>query len=234
MPLHPTSSPKLNLKLLALLIGYVVLIVLIWDTVVFYPIRIMVVFYHELSHALAAIITVFDLKAVSKLVVTKEEAGLTMFSKGFVPVVASAGYLGTTLIGAFLLRLGFLSPSTISFWIYTIAITTIVMGILYVVPSGDAFSIAVAALSATFMFILAKLRIKKLVVYITQFLGVSFLAYSIYDFLDFVYDAKRTDAGILARYFGMEFLTIPIALFWVLLSLYIIYSTAKKVIYNNG
>ncbi|MBC8142172.1 MAG: M50 family metallopeptidase [Armatimonadetes bacterium] len=65
-----------------------------------YPIRLLVTFIHEGSHALAAILTGGH---VASLVIRPDGSGVTWSSGGIGIVTSSAGYLGATLFGALLI-----------------------------------------------------------------------------------------------------------------------------------
>ena len=65
-----------------------------------YPLRLLVTFIHEGSHALATILTGGSVHAIS---IEPNGSGITLSAGGFNPIIASAGYLGATLYGAFIL-----------------------------------------------------------------------------------------------------------------------------------
>ena len=67
-----------------------------------YPLRLLVTFIHEGSHALATLLTGGWVLGMG---VSSDGSGLTLSSGGLGPIVASAGYLGATLYGATLLHL---------------------------------------------------------------------------------------------------------------------------------
>lgn len=72
------------------------LVYALWNTPATYPLRIMVVFFHELSHALAALVTG---GSVISLTLSPDEGGLATTRGGIRFVVVSAGYLGSLLFG---------------------------------------------------------------------------------------------------------------------------------------
>jgi hypothetical protein len=65
-----------------------------------YPLRLLVTFIHEGFHALAAILTGGSVHAIN---IEPGGSGVTLSAGGFNPIIASAGYLGATLYGAFIL-----------------------------------------------------------------------------------------------------------------------------------
>lgn len=78
------------------------LIWLIWDTPVIYPLKLLVVFFHESSHALVAILTG---GAVDHIEVGEFEGGVCYTRGGIRFLVLSAGYLGSIVWGGVLLFL---------------------------------------------------------------------------------------------------------------------------------
>jgi hypothetical protein len=62
-----------------------------------FPLRLLITYFHEGAHALASVIT---LGHVDSLKVNWNTSGVTMTRGGFAPLISSAGYLGTTLLGA--------------------------------------------------------------------------------------------------------------------------------------
>ncbi len=77
-------------------------VALLWNTVVMYPLKIFVVFMHEVSHGLAAIVTGGE---IVSLEVDKHQGGLAVTRGGSRFWILSAGYLGSLLLGGFILLL---------------------------------------------------------------------------------------------------------------------------------
>lgn len=65
-----------------------------------YPLRLLVTFIHEGFHAFATLVTGGSVHAIN---IEPGGSGVTLSTGGFNPVIASAGYLGATLYGAFIL-----------------------------------------------------------------------------------------------------------------------------------
>lgn len=81
--------------LLVVGIGFV-----LWDTKLLYPLRILVTFFHEISHALAAWLTGGEVESMQ---VMANEGGLAWTRGGNRFVTAFAGYFGSVLFGGLLL-----------------------------------------------------------------------------------------------------------------------------------
>jgi Peptidase M50B-like len=87
-----TSSLRAHWQLVVIAI----LIYALWSTPVIYPLRIMIVFLHELSHGLAALLTG---GSVDRLVISSDEGGLAYVRGGSRFAILTAGYLGSLLWG---------------------------------------------------------------------------------------------------------------------------------------
>jgi hypothetical protein len=72
-------------------------VVLAWDTFLVWPLRVLVVFFHELSHGLAAIATG---GGIVRIEVVAAEGGLCVTRGGSAFLTLSAGYLGSLAWGA--------------------------------------------------------------------------------------------------------------------------------------
>ena len=86
---------------LPVVIGLAALV--LWNTPVAYPFRIFVVFLHEISHGLAAVLTGGRIVSIG---LSFNEGGVCVTQGGWRFVVLSAGYLGSLLWGALFLLLG--------------------------------------------------------------------------------------------------------------------------------
>lgn len=73
---------------------------LLWDTPLVTPLKIFVVFLHELSHGLAAVLTG---GSIVRIEITPDQGGLCVTRGGWRFLVLSAGYLGSLSLGALLL-----------------------------------------------------------------------------------------------------------------------------------
>lgn len=96
----PQSKRKLDLRMLLTLLGLLLLISILWNTIVVYPLRMLVVFFHELSHGTMALITGGRILRIELVAI---EGGLCITQGGIPFLVLSAGYLGSLLWGGALL-----------------------------------------------------------------------------------------------------------------------------------
>jgi hypothetical protein len=92
---------------LGLLLLFLVLILLLWNTWTVYPLKILVVFFHELSHAIAAFVTG---GSVVEIRIEAQEGGMCVVRGGNNFLLTSAGYLGSLCWGGVLLLLARRAP----------------------------------------------------------------------------------------------------------------------------
>ena len=74
----------------------------LWNTWIIYPLKILVVFFHELSHGLAAIVTG---GRIVEIQLAASEGGLCVTSGGSRFLTLTAGYLGSLAFGGAILLL---------------------------------------------------------------------------------------------------------------------------------
>jgi len=103
--LTPNSTQKTTLIVAAV---YVVVIVILWHVPILswiiYPFKLLTVGFHEMSHALAGVLTCARIRSIE---LDPDEGGATRMSGGIPWLTLPAGYLGSGLIGAALIACGF-------------------------------------------------------------------------------------------------------------------------------
>jgi hypothetical protein len=97
------SAPtRVDWRQVGVLAALMVPVILLWPTWVVYPLKVLVVFFHELSHGLVAIATG---GRVDHIEVVKEQGGLCVTGGGSRFLTLSAGYLGSLVWGGVALML---------------------------------------------------------------------------------------------------------------------------------
>ncbi|HGG06481.1 MAG TPA: M50 family peptidase [Aliiroseovarius sp.] len=76
------------------------LVFVLWQTPVATPVKILIVFMHEVSHGLAALATGGRIEAIT---VSLQQGGLTTTRGGSLFAILSAGYLGSLVLGVAIL-----------------------------------------------------------------------------------------------------------------------------------
>jgi len=94
------TSNKTDWRQLAILIFLAVVIALLWNTFVVYPLRVLVVVFHEFSHGAAALLTGGEIVEIQ---INHREGGHCITRGGSPFIIVSAGYIGSLLCGAAIL-----------------------------------------------------------------------------------------------------------------------------------
>jgi hypothetical protein len=171
---------------------------------------------HEMFHALAAVITG---GSVDKILVFRNSEGLTVTYGGFVPLIYSAGYIGASLFGAFMVRSSIHEKSARK-WCQILGIVTLLVNVAWV--RGDAIGWPIGIFWGVFLMILAaKLQANEILL-VAQFLGVQQCINGFKSLRDLLLltgaRAENTDAALLAKETGIP--AAGWALLWTVLGIY--------------
>ena len=112
---HPADLQSRSLSVnstqkatLGIIVAYVVVIALLWNIPyirwILYPFKMLVIAFHEFSHAFASVLTGGKVESIS---LEPREGGVTHMRGGIGAITLPAGYLGSSLIGALLIFCGF-------------------------------------------------------------------------------------------------------------------------------
>ncbi len=195
----------------------------LWDTPVVKPFRVFMVMIHEMCHAGATLLTGGE---VVEMRTNWNESGHTLSRGGYPTVISSAGYVGSAFLGAFMIYAGNWAVVQ-RVLLAGVGCFSLGMTILYTPVMGIDFAFGV--LSGVFLAVVA-LRFPRVTEVVATWLGVLLCLYSLYDFrTDLWMYPTRTDAGILARYWGLPVLAYPIAFFWAAISVFAMYLAMRAV-----
>ncbi|RJG48475.1 M50 family metallopeptidase [Motilimonas pumila] len=200
----------------------VIILYLAWHTPWVLPLKILVVFFHEFSHALLTWLTGGSVKS---FVVSSDQSGHVISAGGHRFSILTAGYLGSILIGAGIYRFAH-QPLLLPLMG---AIMLLVGGFFF----GSTFTLIFSALSAAVL-ILCYLKLSsQWQAVILQTIGLASLLYVPYDvFQDTVmYSHHRSDAAMLAdEFFGTTWMWGGI---WTALCCVIFYLTVIKPLFKR-
>jgi Peptidase M50B-like len=205
--------------LLPLGLGLVAL--LLWDTFVVYPFRLFVVFLHEISHGLAAVLTGGRIVSIG---LSFDEGGVCLTRGGSTFLVLNAGYLGSLLWGAVFLVLGTKRRQARSV-IAAVGLFTLVVTLLYVRTWFGFFY----GLAASLALVLVASRLKPVVSEVLlATLGAMSCLYAVWDIASDVLlrTAAESDASALARLTGLPALLW--GALWIGLSLVVLAAVLRR------
>lgn len=158
------------------------IILVLWNTLIIKPLKLFTVFLHELGHAFMAVI--FG-HGIERIVINPNESGMTLaYAKnGFSSfVIANGGYIGSVFFAILILYFG---KSAIKQ--YVPGVLAIILLAVSVRFSGISFTLLFSAIFAGFVLILYMLKSDKLNSIVLEIVGISSLAYAVYDtFVDTV------------------------------------------------
>lgn len=185
-----------------------------WDSLWFRPLRVLVVLFHELGHALAAVLTG---GTVEEIMVGWNEGGHCVTRGGNRFLILSSGYLGSLVIGATILLLA--SRTTASIVLARcIGAALVVIAFLYMfrLPEWDSLAFTVGAGVFLYLVTYAPVIVPRLFL---MMIGLTSCLYAVADIKDdvLVRDHPQSDAAMLeelthvpARLWGLIWIVISV------------------------
>jgi hypothetical protein len=196
-------------------------------SIVLYPIRLFVTFVHESSHALVAIVTG---GSVSEIVIHPDASGYTLTSGGYEPLIATAGYLGATAFGAWLLALG-RTPGHARFALLAAASIAGGATVLFVRPWDNLFGFCWGIVIAVGLAIARKRLAPAAAELLAMFLGVQCALNALLDLRTLIelstrYGGEPTDAALMAQLTHVP--SVAWAFSWSILALVILWRGLRR------
>lgn len=197
---------------LLVLIFLVVLLIFFWDSPLMLPAKLLVVYFHEISHAIAALLTGGKVQGIA---VAWNESGYVNASGGIFFIVAMAGYIGSIIWGSVLLysALKYRFMRVVSFLTGVVLIFFSLLPGAWSVEAHENISRLMIGIGWGSVFMAASI-FNPYANHVLLFIaGGMTTLYSLYDLDDFFSGRiMQTDAGILARYyFGDSPIAFPFA-----------------------
>ncbi len=193
--------------------AYFVVLWVLWPTMVIYPLKIFVVFLHELSHAMAGALTGGRVESIT---LSPQQGGATYIAGGSRFLALSAGYLGSLVWGLLLLRAagarGRIPRATLAALACILLIATV-----FLVRSG--FGVVFGILfGLTLLFASRRLPPNGVVVVLT-ILGLTSALYALFDIRDDILmrPGAPSDANMLAQLTGIP--TVVWGVAWTVVAL---------------
>jgi hypothetical protein len=208
------------MKQLVTLIAAVAAIFFFWHHPAIYPLKVLVVFFHESSHALVTVLTGGE---VAELVVNRNQGGHVLSRGGNRFLVLTAGYLGSLAWGVLIYlvaartRKDALAMSLLGCLIIAIALFFV----------RNLFGFAFSAAAGVAMILLGTRAGEKVNDFILQLIGLTSMVYVPLDIYSDTISRShlRSDARMLAEEFGGT--TLFWGGLWILASALIIFFSLK-------
>lgn len=211
---------------LSLILAIALLSVLLWNTMWVYPVKLFVVLLHEISHAIAAIISGGSVIEIS---ITESLGGQTVTMGGSPLVIASTGYLGSLMFGSALFISSYNRKASI--WVCTIISALLILfAANYLVSS---IGIIISILFAIYLYISPRYVNYTVHSYLVKTLGLISCLYVITDIKDdlLTLSYRLTDAQIVSEITGIP--AVLWGMLWFAVSAVVIYYMVRFS-YKNG
>ncbi|MCJ8348384.1 M50 family metallopeptidase [Moritella sp.] len=196
-------------------------LVFMWQSTLIAPLKILVVFLHELSHALATWLTGGK---VVEFVVSAYQSGHVISAGGSRFIILSAGYLGSLLFGL----LFYAASSRRKTTDISLALLAITMLLVAVFFGGTLYTIGFSAVIALVIMVLLKYAsagIKQTVLLVFASASMIYVPIDIWQDT-IIHSGSLSDARMLANEMGGA--TFMWGGLWFVASLYFIYLTLRK------
>lgn len=197
-----------------------------WNSVLILPIKLMTVFFHELSHGLAAIITGGKIIGIELNI---NQGGVCYHQGGWFLVVASAGYLGSLLWGSTIF-LASLKNNISSIITKTIAVILIVTTGLWI---RNIQAIAITVTTAVALFYISANLEEKYCSMFLKFVSLVSCFYVVFDIKDDLLDRTIpiSDAYQISKRLFPSFM-VPagsylIGLLWLGIAIFVLWKIFK-------
>ncbi|MBN2383729.1 M50 family metallopeptidase [bacterium] len=201
----------LDWKRIAILGLFLVFVFFFWNSVLVYPVKLFVVLLHELSHGLMAALTGGSIESIE---LDYRIGGLCTTRGGNRFLVASAGYLGSLVLGGLILVLT--ARTRFSHIVSFCLGLMVILVMLFYIPigSGWLFSVPFAAV----LIVLALYASQQLNQLVMMFIGLTSVLYAVLDIKQdlLTLESRGSDADILASQTGIP--AIVWGLLWSILS----------------
>jgi Peptidase M50B-like len=176
---------------------------LLWSTFVVYPLRLFVVFLHEISHGIAAVLTGGSIVSIG---LSFDEGGVCLTRGGWRFLILNAGYLGSLLWGALFLLLGarrtWARSVVAVIGVFTLLVTLVYVRTLFGFLYGLAAGVVLVAVAAKLAPVVSETLLAAI--------GATSVLYAVWDVATdvFLVHSGQSDASALAR------LTLVPAIVW--------------------
>ena len=184
------------------------------------PLKILIVFFHELSHGLAAVVTGGRIESIS---ISPQQGGLTTTRGGWLFFITSAGYLGSLLMGV-LLFLAALNTKADKLIMGALGAIMLLVAALYM---RELFALGFTIAAGVAMLACAKYLPESANDAALRVLGLVSMGYVPFDILSdtILRSGERSDAYALSTQTGLP--TVLWGGLWLAASLFVIWRVLK-------
>lgn len=217
-----TNQQRRRLIFLAGFGAYFLVLWLLWPTVWIYPLKIFVVFLHELSHALAGVATG---GAVERITLDPYQGGATYVRGGNAFLMLSAGYLGSLLWGLSLLLLARARPRIARRSVLALGGLLLIVSVLFV---RNAFGFAFGLVAGAALLVAARKLPNGGIIVLLTTLGLTSALYALLDIRDDILTRPQleSDAHMLGELTGVH--TLVWGFLWAAIALAVCWLVGRR------
>lgn len=206
-------------RIAGLALGAVVLAIF-WDSPVVWPLKILVVLFHELGHAAAALLTGGTVESIG---LSPDQGGVTHTRGGWRFLILNAGYLGSLIWGVALLAAG-RTPKAAKWMCGGLALVLLGSTLWWVRPVFS-FGFAFSLVAGIAMALLTQRGTASAQTGLLRGMGVFSVLYAVWDIRDDIFriDGGMSDAVMLQELtmvpgpiWGLAWLVVGLATLWSL------------------
>jgi len=198
-----------RLGLLVGLIGYIGVLWLLWDTRIIYPLKIFVVFLHEVSHGIAA---VAGGGSIAGIQISSNQGGVCHCGGGIRFVTLTAGYLGSLSWGVAMLLVVRAKRIWHLVTLVGLGVLVLTMSLMYI---DGGFGMTFGLLFGLALLGIAKYFPSEMQTMTLTVMGLTSCLYAVWDIKSDVIDRPgiRSDASMLADLTGVP--TVLWGILWI-------------------
>lgn len=203
------------------LIALTIAVFALWSTPVVMPLKLLVVFFHELSHGIAAVLTGGSIESIS---VNFQQGGEAWTRGGSRFLTLTAGYLGSLLIGVGLLLAALKGRADRTVLMGLGALMLVVL-VLYV---RDLAAVVICGATGAALIAAGRFLSAPICDLLLRIIGLSSMIYVPYDIFDDTLRraSLRSDARMLAEEIGGT--TMMWGILWLIISFVVIFWCLRK------
>ncbi|WP_237072779.1 M50 family metallopeptidase [Pseudaestuariivita rosea] len=147
---------------------------LLWNTLLAFPLKMLVVFFHEISHGLAAILTGGQ---IIEITLSPQQGGVATTAGGSRFAILFAGYIGSLLCGVALFMAA-LRTQADTWWMASVGVVLIIITILYI---RTPFALAFGLITGAAMLAMARYLSHQINDLVLRIIGLTSMIYVPYD-----------------------------------------------------
>lgn len=212
-------TPKLKTTLTFFSFIFVIAVIYAnFNSIVFYPMKMFVVAMHESSHAIATLLTGGEIKGFTMY---PEQGGKvdSLIIDGRQWIVAMSGYLGSLVIGIFLLHFSSISEKD-EYIVLGLAIWMLIFTVLYF---SDMYTLGFGIVSSLILGVIFLVKQNILSDLLLKFVGLFSVIYVPHDIFDDTISRShlKSDAYLMSQHLGLT--TNIWGWIWLILSILVIF-----------